>query len=35
MALGLWDKKGVINMVDRQLKWPVKEETILIGEKVS
>ena len=36
MALGLWDKKkGVINIVDKQLKWPVKEKIILIGGKIS
>ena len=35
MALGLWDREGVINIVDGQLKWPTKEETILTGEKVS
>jgi hypothetical protein len=27
-VLGLWDREGVINMVDGQLTRPVKEETI-------
>jgi len=35
MALGSWDREGIINMVDRQLKRSAKEETILMGEKVS
>jgi len=35
MVLGLWDREGVINIVDGQLTRPVKEETILIGGKVS
>jgi len=35
MALRSWDKEGVINIVNGQLKWPVKEETILTGGKVS
>jgi hypothetical protein len=35
MALGLWDREGVINMVDGQLKRLAKEETILTGGKVS
>jgi len=35
MALGLWDRKGVINIINRQLKWPAKEEIILMGGKVS
>ena len=25
MAIGLWDKEGIINMVDGQLKQPQKE----------
>jgi len=35
MALGLWDREGVINIVDGQLKRLVKGETILMGGKVS
>ena len=35
MALGLWDREGVINTVDGQLKRPAKEETILMGGKVN
>ncbi|OCK98859.1 uncharacterized protein K441DRAFT_251192 [Cenococcum geophilum 1.58] len=35
MALGSWDREGVINMVDGQLKRQAKEETILTGGEVS
>ena len=35
MALGLENREGVINIVDRRLKRPAKEEIILIGGKVS
>ena len=35
MALGSWDREGVINIVDGQLKRLAKEETILTGRKVS
>ena len=35
MALGSWDREGIINMIDGQLKRPEKEETILTGGKVS
>jgi len=35
MALGSWDRGGVINIVDGQLKRRAKEETILTGGKTS
>ena len=35
MALGSWDRGGVINIVDWQLKRRAKEEIILTGGKTS
>ena len=32
IALGSWDREGVINIVGGQLKRPAKEETILMRE---
>ena len=34
MAVGLWDKEGIFNMVYRQLKCPQKEQDIY-GKKVT
>jgi len=28
MAMGLWDKEGVINIVDGQLRRPIIKETV-------
>jgi len=33
MVLRSWDREGVINMVDGQLKRPEREETISMGGK--
>jgi hypothetical protein len=35
MVLWSWDREDIINMVDGQLKRPAKEETILMGGKMS
>ena len=35
MAVGLWDEEGIINIVDRHLKRPQKEETDIHGRKVT